>query len=160
MDQRKSRPEETFGQMKVNSKINLANIEMLLQGSINMHVHYDPNPNWERCQDASEVVSLAQEYGMRLIVLKQSKHCYLNSLPCAPYAAESLEVSVFSSLTLDLETGGLNLGAVEAAADLEAKVIWIPVIAARNSRRLIKRLLGMTMKGEGFRRKRPSGWVL
>ncbi len=105
-------------------------IDKLLQGSIDMHVHYGPDPRVERRVDALKGARQAEEVGMRAIVLKSHEY------PTAPLAYILNQVvpniTVFGSITLDLEVGGLNTYALEASAKMGAKVVWMPTFTSAN----------------------------
>lgn len=120
----------------------------ILKGSISMHVHFDPEPDSPKRLNALETALTAREMGLRGIVLKN------HSYPTPPLASLISElvpgIAVFGSICLDYEVGGLNAHAVEAAAKLGAKVVWMPVFSARNSRALVTRLLGIDVKGDGI----------
>jgi hypothetical protein len=123
-------------------------IDNLLDGSIDMHVHCGPDPLFERRLDALQVARQAQEMGMRGIVLKS------HSYPTAPlaYIINQIvpEISIFGSLCLEYETGGMNVFAVEASAGLGAKIVWMPTFSAANSRAEIARLVGVKLRGQGI----------
>ena len=105
-------------------------IEKLLQGSIDMHIHYGPDPTSERRSDALEGARQAQEAGMRAIVLKSHEY------PTAPVAYTVSQVvpdiTVLGSIALDLEVGGLNPDALKASAKMGAKVVWMPTMTSAN----------------------------
>ncbi len=126
----------------------MSNIDQLLQGSIDMHVHAGPDSLIERRLDALQVAEQARELGMRGIVLKS------HSYPTAPlaYIVNRLvpEVSTFGSLCLDYETGGINLSAVEASAGLGAKVIWMPTFSAASFRAAMARSFGISFSERGI----------
>ncbi len=103
-------------------------IESLLQGSIDMHVHFGPDAHIERCVDAFEAAAQAQAAGMRAIVLKS--HDYATA-PLAAIARKQFpRVTIIGSLCLDFGTGGLNLEAVQISAALGAKMVWMPTFSA------------------------------
>jgi len=103
-------------------------IESLLQGSIDMHVHFGPDAHIERCVDAFEAAAQAQAAGMRSIVLKS--HDY-STAPLAAIARKQFpRVTVIGSLCLDFGVGGLNLEAVKVSAALGARVVWMPTFSA------------------------------
>lgn len=108
-------------------------IDELLQGSIDMHIHSGPDPRVERRLDALQVAHQAQEVGMRAIVLKSHEY------PTAPlaYVVNQVvkDISVFGSIALDLDVGGLNTHAVETSAKLGAKIVWMPTLTAANDMR-------------------------
>jgi len=126
--------------------------ERLVKGSIDMHVHHAPDAHIRRRVDALQAAIQAEEAGMRAIVLKN--HDY----PTAPLAylvnQHVQNLTVFGSLSLDFEIGGLNPAAVEASALLGAKVLWMPTFSSSNDRE--KRGLG----GEGIRIVDEKGKIL
>jgi hypothetical protein len=109
-------------------------IESLLKGSIDMHIHYGPDPRVERRVDALQVAGQARDAGMRAVVLKSHEY------PTAPVAYVVNQVvngiSVFGSICLDFEIGGLNVHALEASAKLGAKVVWMPTFTSANDVKL------------------------
>lgn len=105
-------------------------IEKLLQGAIDMHVHYGPDPTMERRVDALQAALQAQEAGMKAIVLKS--HDY----PTAPLAYTvskvAQNINIFGSIALNFGVGGLNTYALETSAKLGAKVAWMPTLNSAN----------------------------
>lgn len=125
-------------------------IDELMQGSIDMHIHPDPEPFpfWKRRMEADETALAAQEYGMKAIVIKS---CWYPTAPIAQIAQKRApNVLVFGSLVLDSAIGGLNPIAVDISARLGAKVIWMPVISTANALSLVKQKTGIPLKGEGI----------
>ncbi len=109
-------------------------IEKLLRGSIDMHIHHEPDARVERRADALQVARQAQEAGLRAIVLKSHEY------PTAPvaYILSQIvsDITIFGSICLDLEAGGLNLYALEASAKLGAKVVWMPTFTSANDMKI------------------------
>ena len=107
----------------------MSSIDSLMRGSIDMHVHFGPDPRMERRMDALEGARQAQKAGMRAIVLKN--HDY----PTAPLAQIIgplvPDIAIIGSITLNFQVGGLNVYALEASAKLGAKVIWMPTMSSR-----------------------------
>lgn len=106
-------------------------ISDLVCGSVDMHMHFGPDPMFPRRIDAAQAARDAQEAGMLGFVLKS------HSYPTAPVAYEAQKVApdvhVVGSICLDLEMGGCNPYAVQASADLGAKVCWLPTFTSKNS---------------------------
>jgi Family of unknown function (DUF6282) len=106
-------------------------INDLVRGSVDMHMHFGPDPMFPRRVDAAEAARDAQAAGLLAFVLKS------HSYPTAPFAYEAQkaapDVHVIGSITLDLEMGGCNPYAVQASADLGAKVCWLPTFTSKNS---------------------------
>jgi len=112
----------------------MSDIDMIMRGSIDMHLHHGPDPRVERRADALQVARQAEEAGMRAIVLKSHEY------PTAPVAYILSQVvskiGIFGSICLDFEVGGLNPYALEASARLGAKVVWMPTFTSANDRRI------------------------
>jgi hypothetical protein len=124
----------------------MIDIDKVLSGSIDMHLH--PGPDSYKCRvDALDAAIQAKQAGMKGIVVKN--HFY----PTAPLAMMVNKLvpdfQVFGSLCLDYEIGGLNVDAVEYSAKAGAKVVWMPTFSSANSRSKM-RGLGLPLKGEGF----------
>jgi hypothetical protein len=103
-------------------------IDRLLKGSIDIHAHYGPDAAAKRKVDALAGAQQAVATGMRAIVLKSHEY------PTAPLAYTITqavpEISVFGSIALNSETGGLDPVVVETSAKLGAKVIWMPTLSS------------------------------
>lgn len=121
-------------------------VDLLLNGSIDMHLHHGPAPRLTRV-DAFEAACQAQQAGMKAIVLKSH---YYPTTPLAIAAGQSYTgVKVFGSICLELETGGLNFHALELSAKLGAKVVWMPTFSSANSRNKMRKF-GFTLVGDGI----------
>lgn len=122
------------------------NIDELLSGSIDMHLHIGPDEMPTRV-DAVEAAEQAADVEMKAIVLKN------HSYPTTPVAVivQDLvpEIKVFGSVCLDYEIGGLNVDALEKHARLGAKVVWMPTFSSVNSRAKMREL-GLHLEGDGF----------
>ncbi len=119
----------------------------ILRGSIDMHVHCKPDLVPRR-QDAIETVLSAKERGMRGLVIKHP--CY-PTMPLADLTSKLIpDITVFGGICLEYECGGLNPYAVETAAKLGAKVVWMPTFSATNSISQANRVLKLGIKGEGI----------
>ena len=120
--------------------------DSLLSGSIDMHLH--PGPDAFKCRiDALEAANQAKQAGMKAIVLKN------HSYPTAPIAMMVNQLvpdfTVFGSVCLDYEMGGLNARAVEYSARAGARVVWMPTFSSSNSIDKM-RGLGLPLEGEGY----------
>jgi hypothetical protein len=96
-------------------------------GAIDLHAHHDPD-SYPRQADAFEVARLAQERGLRAIVLKNhwTETAGLAYL-VRKYATPGFEV--FGSLTLDTPVGGVNPQAVRYMVDVVGgygRIVWMP----------------------------------
>ena len=103
-------------------------IEEILRGSYDLHVHAAPDASRQRRMDALEVARCAYEAEMGGFVLKS--HDY-NTAPLT-YALNQMYpgLSVFGAITLNRSVGGINPDAVQVAADLGAQVVWMPTHSA------------------------------
>ena len=103
-------------------------VEEILKGSFDLHVHVGPDPSHERRLDALDTGRYAHEAEMAGLVLKS--HHY----PTPPLAQVLNRVypGLFAagSIVLNQQVGGLNPDAVQAAADLDARVVWMPTHGA------------------------------
>lgn len=122
------------------------NLDELLEGSIDMHLHIGPDEMPARV-NAVEAAKQAADVGMKAIVLKN------HSYPTTPVAitAQSIvsDAKVFGGICLDYEIGGLNIDALEKHARIGVKVAWMPTFSSRNSRSKM-RALGLQLEGDGF----------
>ncbi len=102
----------------------------LIKGAIDIHIHIGPDPNCRRRVNGYEAAVQAREAGMRGLVFKS--HVY-NTTPVA-YTVQQLvsEIALFGGVSLNVEVGGLNPQAVEAAGKLGAKIVWMPTFSSRN----------------------------
>ena len=103
-------------------------VEEILKGSFDLHVHAGPDPNQERRLDALETARHAYEAEMRGFVLKSHEY------PTAPLAYTLNHIYpgliVAGAIVLNPSVGGLNPHAVEASANLDARVVWMPTFGA------------------------------
>jgi len=98
-----------------------------LIGAIDLHAHSDPD-SYPRSWDGFEVAKLAQERGMRGVVLKNhwTETAGLAYL-ARKYATPGFEV--FGAVSLDTPVGGINPQAVRYMADVVGhlgRIVWMP----------------------------------
>lgn len=109
----------------------------LLENAIDMHCHCYPEFTLEakkRMEDV-EWITLAAKMGMRGAVLKS--HFWptmTNVYFLQKHIPENFKL--FSSITLNLSSGGVNAWAVEAAAKQGAKVVFMPTWSSKNDQEL------------------------
>ena len=123
------------------------NIDDLMRGSIDLHVHHAPGIMSYR-MDALDTARQACQLGMRAIVIKNQFY------PTAPLAAMVgrlvPELKVFGGVSLDYEAGGLNSYALEASAKLGARIVWMPCHSSRNSIVNFTKISGVPLEGNGL----------
>ncbi len=100
----------------------------VLKGAIDIHAHFGPD-SYDRQWDAFEIAKIAQERGMRGVVLKNhwSESAGLAYLVRKHGNVPGLEV--FGGLALNTTVGGINPQAVRYFAEVEgrlAKIVWMP----------------------------------
>ena len=112
----------------MNSQDMNGQIEEILRGCYDLHVHAAPDGSRERRMDALEVARCAYEAEMGGFALKS--HDY-NTAPLA-YALNRMYpgLKALGAIALNRAVGGVNPDAVQAAADLGAQVVWMPTFSA------------------------------
>jgi hypothetical protein len=108
----------------------------LLDGAVDLHCHVDLEFSATRFRKALpewQWLPRAEAAGMRAVVLKS--HLW-PSVSVAPYLEQLYggTVRVETSVTLNPTVGGLDPWPVEAAADMGAKVVFLPTWGSRNDR--------------------------
>ena len=103
-------------------------IDRLMSGAIDMHVHGGPDPYAKRRVDALEIARQAADAGMRAVVFKSHYYC---TAPVASMVNKCIGADVLvGSIALNVHVGGLNPSALEAAAKGGAKIVWMPTVSA------------------------------
>ena len=105
----------------------------LLTNAIDMHCHCYPEfslKSMKRMEDA-EWINMAVQMGMRGAVLKSH---FWPTMTNVYYLQKQIPETfkLFSSITLNVNCGGIVPWAAEAAAALGAKVVWMPTWSAKN----------------------------
>ena len=110
----------------------MSNVDRLLEGALDIHVHFSPDPKVERRGSAIDVAQQARDMGMRGLVLKSHEY---PSHPVAYTASQAVPgITLIGGITLDVEVGGLNPMAVESSANMGGRVVWMPTYSARADR--------------------------
>ena len=107
-------------------------VEALLKGAFDFRIHAGPEPEGERRTDYLEAGRDAYEVEMAGFVLMKHRH----PTALAAYALNRMYPGFHAagSIVLNTSVGGLNPDAVEAAAKLGAKVVWMPTQDAEKIR--------------------------
>lgn len=108
-----------------------------LKGVIDMHVHSNPDIR-HRAYDDFELMEAAIRVGARAIVIKTHQGTTVDRAYLCNRHNEIIhhgdnDFTMFGSVTLNRQMGGLNAEAVESGLKLGAKVIWLPTQSARNN---------------------------
>ena len=110
----------------------MSNVDRLLEGALDIHVHFAPDPKVERRGSAIDIAQQAKDMGMRGLVLKSHEY------PTHPVAYTSSQavpgITLIGGVVLDVEVGGLNPMAVESTALMGGRVVWMPTFSARADR--------------------------
>lgn len=106
-------------------------IEEILRGSFDLHVHAGPDAYQARRMDALDTARVAHEAEMAGFVLKSHQTATANLATTLNRVYPGLMVE--GSITLNREVGGLNCSAIESAAKLGATVVWMPTYSAEFS---------------------------
>jgi len=134
--------------LEFSERVDNSNIGKLVRGAIDMHVHFFPEPGVSRHKNALETALTARELGIGGFVLKNRLY---QTAPLAELVSQLVPgIAVFGAICLDYESGGLSVLAVEAAAKMGARVLWLPVFSAANSKFLVERKTGIIIPGDGI----------
>lgn len=109
----------------------------LLTNAIDMHCHCYPEFSLKAMKRMEDVewITLAARMGMRGAVLKSH---FWPTMANVYYLQKQIpeNFKLFSSVTLNVNCGGVAVWAVEAAASLGAKVVWMPTWSSKNDQKL------------------------
>lgn len=108
-----------------------------LKGVIDMHVHSNPDIR-HRAYDDFELMEAGIRVGARAIVIKTHQgttvdRAYLCNRHNEIVHQGDNDFTMFGSVTMNRQMGGINPWAVESGLKLGAKVIWLPTQSARNN---------------------------
>jgi len=110
----------------------VSNADRLVEGAVDIHVHFAPDPRVERRADAIEIAQQAASMGMQGLVFKSHEY------PTHPvaYTVNQIvrDITLIGGVALDWEVGGLNPAAVEASANMGGRVVWMPTYSAQADR--------------------------
>lgn len=108
-----------------------------LKGVIDMHVHSNPDIR-HRAYDDFELMEAGIRVGARAIVIKTHQgttvdRAYLCNRHNELSYHGTNDFTMFGSVTMNRQMGGINPAAVDSGLKLGAKVIWLPTQSARNN---------------------------
>lgn len=108
-----------------------------LKGVIDMHVHSNPDIR-HRAYDDFELMEAGIRVGARAIVIKTHQgttvdRAFLCNRHNQIVHQGDNDFTMFGSVTMNRQMGGINPWAVESGLKLGAKVIWLPTQSARNN---------------------------
>jgi hypothetical protein len=104
----------------------------VLKGVIDIHVHTGPEAHKKRKFNEYELAEEAEKYGATGIVIKT--HAFETASRAKLVQRSFSNVHIWGGIALNEEVGGLNPFAVEAAADLGGKVVWLPTLSSKHER--------------------------
>jgi predicted TIM-barrel fold metal-dependent hydrolase len=110
------------------SKIPEKRAKELLKGAIDFHIHTGPDIYPRRVNDI-EAARQAKRAGMRAVLIKSHATITADRAQIAGFVAG---FPVFGGVALNWQVGGLNKYAVECAAKMGAKQVWMPTTHAAN----------------------------
>ena len=127
----------------------MSHADRILEGALDIHVHFAPDPRVERRGSAVEIATQARDMGMRGLVLKSHEY------PTHPVAYTVSEVvpgiTLIGGIVLGVEVGGLNPMAVESTAGMGGRVVWMPTYSARAYRQYRGLSGGISILGDDKR---------
>jgi hypothetical protein len=100
-----------------------------LAGAADLHCHFGPDAHRARSVDAFEAAGDAAAAGHRALVLKS--HDFPTAALAWAVQREVDGVAVFGGICCDVEVGGVNPAAVEAALRIGARIVWLPTLSSR-----------------------------
>jgi hypothetical protein len=100
----------------------------LLKGAVDFHIHTGPDI-YPRLLNDIEVAKQAKKAGMRAVLIKSHTTITADRAQIARFATG---FPVFGGVALNWHLGGLNKYAVEGAAKMGAKEVWMPTTHAAN----------------------------
>lgn len=107
-------------------------VQEYLEGAYDLHTHSAPS-NEPRNVTDFDLLREADSAKMAGVMLKYHQGATQARAMMANLAVAPQYAQAFGSITLNNPVGGLNPDAVEAAAQLGAKMVWMPTCDARNN---------------------------
>ena len=110
------------------SKVPEKRAKELLKGAVDFHIHTGPDI-YPRLVNDIEVAKQAKKAGMKAVLIKSHATITADRAQMAQFVTG---FPVFGGVALNWQVGGLNKYAVECAAKLGAKQVWMPTTHAAN----------------------------
>ena len=110
------------------SKVSEKRAKELLKGAIDFHIHTGPDI-YPRLVNDIEVARQAKKAGMRAVLIKNHATITADRAQMAQFVTG---FPVFGGVALNWHVGGLNKYAVECAAKMGAKQVWMPTTHTAN----------------------------
>lgn len=104
-------------------------VDELLTGAVDLHVHPGPSPFTRRLTIA-EAADQAHAAGFKAIIVKSHHHSMVTDVLAASDARGGLPIPVYSGVALNNQVGGVNPAAVELALNLGGRIVWFPTISS------------------------------
>ncbi len=108
-----------------------AEVADLLVGAIDLHCHSGPAA-MPRILDHHEALMDAAEAGFRAVLYKDHFYLGVAHAVMLEKLLPDTGVRLFSGLALNNASGGINPHAVNHAANIGAKIVWLPTLSAAN----------------------------
>jgi len=110
------------------SKVPEKRAKELLKGAVDFHIHTGPDI-YPRLVNDIEVARQAKEAGMKAVLIKSHATITADRAQMAQFVTG---FPVFGGVALNWHVGGLNKYAVECAAKMGAKQVWMPTTHTAN----------------------------
>lgn len=104
-------------------------IDQLLVGAVDLHCHSGPSPMPRRITHV-EAARMADQAGMRAIVVKCHYHSTVFDLLSMQGELAGLKTQVFGGVALNSQVGGINPHAVDLSLKMGGRIIWFPTISS------------------------------
>lgn len=118
------------GQPELPDDWNHPEIEALIEGAVDTHVHPFPSP-FPRRMGIIEAAKDAAAAKYRAIIAKSHHHSMVPDILALNEAGISdIPVKVFGGVALNNQVGGLNPYAVDLCMNLGGRIVWFPTLAS------------------------------
>lgn len=107
----------------------MTEIDNLLDGAVDLHVHPAPSP-FPRRLSLAEGIRQAVDAGFYAIGIKSHHHSTVTDKLAVEAAIGPFSLNVLSGVVLNNQVGGLNPYAVELAIGMGGRMVWFPTISS------------------------------